>query len=397
MAMIRREVLGAGAALGALGLMGRPAWAADELSYPIKVIYNAPLTAVSIDGNEALPFLVDTGGQAVTIDSAAAEKMGLAKAKDISFGAAKFKLTRYQAKEVLIGGALQMRDQTITALPARATDLAKGRVPATLGAPIRIDFEAGRVRFVKSLAAEIEGLQSVGYTYRESGAARDTISPQPIITAEIDGAPARLRLDSASTAGVTLSSRYVRVKGLWDRYGAGLAHEGVGAFGAYKMVKAERLGIDKYAFAAPIIRLSDPDAPEASADAPDDASFAPLVPSDGTIGMEMLRRFHIIIDPRTGRVFFTPNSAVADGYRYDRAGIEIDQGEDGPKIAAVAPDSPAAAAGLKAGDKLTGWNGEGGVNGLVWALQGAPGDKIALRIERDGAQSVCEVVLAERL
>ncbi|MFJ2442266.1 S1C family serine protease [Streptomyces sp. NPDC087658] len=73
------------------------------------------------------------------------------------------------------------------------------------------------------------------------------------------------------------------------------------------------------------------------------------------------------------------------------------QGEGGSS--AVSPNGPAAKAGLKAGDVITGFNGtpiDSGPTliGQIWTHK--PGDKVSITYKRDGKESTVEVTLGER-
>ncbi len=78
-----------------------------------------------------------------------------------------------------------------------------------------------------------------------------------------------------------------------------------------------------------------------------------------------------------------------DIYTYpmpNNLGITVDV-EDGLRIKSVAPDSPAAKAGLAAGDELSSLNGQPliSVADIQWVLNGVPDEtKLAAKVKRDG-------------
>jgi len=72
---------------------------------------------------------------------------------------------------------------------------------------------------------------------------------------------------------------------------------------------------------------------------------------------------------------------------------------DGALIEEVAPDSPAADAGLRKGDHVVRCNGRKIANSAALIpilVQGSPGDVLELRVERDGWQKSLKVTLARR-
>jgi hypothetical protein len=73
----------------------------------------------------------------------------------------------------------------------------------------------------------------------------------------------------------------------------------------------------------------------------------------GLIGAEFLQRFTVVFDSPGKRILLTPNKTYADAAEYDQSGLRIRA--DGPKfhrfvVTRIVPQSPAAEAGIEAGD-----------------------------------------------
>lgn len=89
-------------------------------------------------------------------------------------------------------------------------------------------------------------------------------------------------------------------------------------------------------------------------------TFSIQVPKDydvegrnGTIGAELLRRFHILFDYQKGFMYIKKNKFYKDDFIYDLSGIEIQTPYPGIRyysIYYVHPNSPASDSGLKTGD-----------------------------------------------
>ena len=75
--------------------------------------------------------------------------------------------------------------------------------------------------------------------------------------------------------------------------------------------------------------------------------------------------------------------------------MDADVVGDQVQIVWIDPAGPAAKAGLKVSDKITGWRGTDGFYGMLWALRGAPGSKVEIQVERNGAPTLVTVVLEE--
>jgi len=75
------------------------------------------------------------------------------------------------------------------------------------------------------------------------------------------------------------------------------------------------------------------------------------------------------------------------------------EGDSGVAVGGVTPDSPADHAGLKAGDRLVGWNGQvvGDVRDWMGQLmRHEPGDVVTVTVEREGERIDLEVTLQDR-
>ena len=153
-----------------------------------------------------------------------------------------------------------------------------------------------------------------------------------------------------------------------------------------RTVRGEKLSFGPYSFEKPLIHLSSPDSRGGMSQ-----------PADGLLGIEFLRRLNLVLDPRNKVIWFKPSKAIDDVYRYDRALMGVAPVGDAVRVVYAPPTGPAGRAGIKVGDKVTGWAGEGGYFGLLWALQGPPGDVISIQVERDGKPQVIDVKLEELL
>lgn len=82
---------------------------------------------------------------------------------------------------------------------------------------------------------------------------------------------------------------------------------------------------------------------------------------DGVIGTEILRRFTMILDYSRRRIIFEPNSHLAEPYEEDMSGVAllpIGRGNEKVfKVQQVLANTPAAEAGLRRGDVITGIEG----------------------------------------
>jgi C-terminal processing protease CtpA/Prc len=85
-------------------------------------------------------------------------------------------------------------------------------------------------------------------------------------------------------------------------------------------------------------------------------------------GYEFLRRFNLTIDCKCQRVVLQPNAHISEPYEFDMSGISLMAEGDALRsypVRAVMTGTPAAAAGIRPGDKLV-------------SLDGKPADQMSL-------------------
>ncbi len=92
---------------------------------------------------------------------------------------------------------------------------------------------------------------------------------------------------------------------------------------------------------------------------------------DGVIGIDLLKRFNLVIDFRRSRIWMAPNANSEAPFRRNRTGVVT--GEGGA-VLLVAPGSPAEAAGFAVGETIAGFEDESGkaIVNLMEIAEGAP-------------------------
>lgn len=390
-------------ALAAAGLLvPGVAAAASEAKFPFRVLRNKPWTAVSFNGRQPpLPVLLDSGATDFCVLNDKAAELALKPwGRSVVQGAVGRTSLPIYGADVLLGNAVRYDDVPVIGL-LEAPDELEGIAPLTRFNVMSFDFDALEVLVSRSLPDDRTGYLKLDIDPGEGDAgsldrlgafSRDSTyqsfrDHRPVVTAEFDGQPVKLMVDTGATGSLFLFPDYVRSRGLWDHYAKSADTSFGTVHGSYegRMVRAERFKIGRIAFANPIVTLGDP-----SDHRRDGTQVA-----DGLVGMEFLRRLNFIFDPRRREIWIKPNKAIADGYRLDRAGAEVRIVEGEGRVVGVQQGGPAARAGLRAGDKITGWRGRDGIEGLAWALRGAPGSKVDIQVERGGKPELISVALEE--
>ncbi|HYF22359.1 MAG TPA: aspartyl protease family protein [Caulobacteraceae bacterium] len=409
-AFTRRAALLGGAALAAAPTAAFSA--GRRLEIPFKVTLNRPWTALTINGEGPFRCLIDTGASGFAISDAIARRLKLPVSRTVTAQAAvgKVRMSSYNVREVVVGGAVKDRDIYVLGWDVPEDAFIVGIVPASLFAlaSMGMDFDKGTMTVAPPRSFKLpdhEELPSVSRPILgKGGVALEEMSgqmaghvqtlaedydPRPTIRAEIDGAPVKLLLDTGADSALFLFPDYVKRAGLWDRYPRWREGVSSGIAGLFetRLVRGVNLKLGSFQISRPVMLLGDP------ADVGRDG----FKEADGVIGTEILRRFSFATDPQDQKVWLKPNAAFAEPIRYDRSGLSLERVEGRITVTAVEEKSAAHRAGLLQGDVIAAFAGEGGYEGLLWALQGPAGSVVDLLVEREGARTELGLRLLERL
>ena len=162
-----------------------------------------------------------------------------------------------------------------------------------------------------------------------------------------------------------------------------------------KIGKIKQLCIGSFCLTNPIVSF------------PDSACIYDIVGNskrDGTIGSQILSRFNYIIDFTNKQFYFKPNSNFKAPFHYNVAGIEIVQiipQLPVKEIWRIWKNSPAALAGLKAGDQLVEINGEKAyalsINEILGYFEKPSAQLLKIIVQRDGKELTFQLEIKDKL
>ena len=125
---------------------------------------------------------------------------------------------------------------------------------------------------------------------------------------------------------------------------------------------------------------------------------------NGTLGNEILKRFHVILDYEGKQLFIKPNKNLHNPFNYNRSGLEIEKpfyNIPAYQVYNVVPGSPADLAGIKIGDQIEMINNLQAVNieldQINSILYGTEGRKIRLKMIREGVPYKVKFTLDDKL
>lgn len=371
---------------------GRIEGGATSATVPFRLLNNHIYVQVTLNGRGPYTFLVDTGGHTL-ISPRAAKEAGLTSVgASVTSGAGeKTETTGFARYDEIALGPVRLTDQTgfVTNIYDEAIE----------GLPV--DGMLGFELFARFAVRIDYGAQTLTlWTF-------DSFSPQgagtaipfafydhlPYVTGLIDDMPARFDIDTGSRSEVDITTPFVARMGLRARYRPGIsAITGWGVGGASRsyVVRLPSLSLGSVKADNVVAGLS-----EARAGSISDANY------EGNVGSGLLKRYVATFDYARQVLYLKPlEPAPADAGRYDRSGMWINAADDGFLVTAVAEQTPAAEAGLTAGDLITAIDGEAAqpeaLSDARTLLRALPaGRKLNLTVRRAGAERTVALVLRD--
>jgi len=333
---------------------GRPSGGRIEgsksVTLPIRLLNNHVYVQAKVNGKGPYTFIVDTGGHTL-ISPHVAKEAGLQVFGEGSSSGAGEKtetlgFARY--KEIALG-PVRLTDQ-----PAFITNIYN---PSIEGIPV--DGMVGFELFARFAVRLDYGAKTMTITEFDAFTPTNAgtrvpfkfYDHLPAVDGFIDDMPARFDIDTGSRAEIDVTSPYVAKNNLRARYQPGIkAITGWGVGGAARsyVVRVPSLTLGSAKVPNVVTGLS-----EAKAGSFSDPSY------DGNIGSGLFKRFVATFDYSHQVMYLKPlEPQPADAGAFDRAGMWINAGKDGPVVEQVSPGGPAEQAGLVKGDVITAINGK---------------------------------------
>lgn len=302
----------------------------------------------SVNG-EATHVMLDSGAEATVVDQAWAAAHGIKPSGAvIAVGTGGTQAAQLADNVSIRIGDLELRNLTVVLIDLSAIEKLIGRpMPVVLGKEVfnelvlDLDFEARTIAF-----HEPAGFKAPSGAAQTPVVTNNGIRSVPV---SIEGAPpVQFDFDIGNGSPLLVYSALWKPAGLLDGrpQSAGLSGA-VGGLKERRLTSVRSLTFGGATFTdIPAILFED------SGDSSESSRTL------GNIGLPILSRFRLFVDFPNDRLWLIPNAnAVPLPFQRDVTGLRLEGHPDGARVTFVAPNSPAASAGLVKGDIVTALDG----------------------------------------
>lgn len=384
MLVTRRNAITSGAALAAAGML--PGWALaaagkDPVVNRIALEDGRIWIVAKIGDKGPFYFVIDTGAFVSFIDNDFAKSLALPTvlSRPVYGTGGVSDMPWYNAGTVTLSSGTRFPDMLFAGLRQRPSKDAVGTFGAGLFTTFDSDLDFGKGEW----RAYPDGRPNFnGLTKLDSRFTKERGGQRILADVTLDAFTGTFLVDTGSPGELSLDGRASAKSGLWDdaRPYAPMHARGIGKGRIpSRIVRAGRMKIGPFVFEKPLVVLNKPGSISSSE-------------HDGIIGLTTLARLNLTTDVSKAQLYAAPSGLPEPKRGYPLAGIVL-EGEAGRvTVDDVGTGSPAAKAGLKAGDVLV-----GEIGALNQAINGRPGKEVALTVDRGGTKSEVRYVLADYL
>jgi hypothetical protein len=334
---------------------------------------------VFLNGQGPFAFEIDTGGHFI-LSPATAAKVGLTPVGDASAtggGTAVVRTGFIRVQEIRIGDAT-IREQAGRVLPLSDAANYRGARPPRAGLLGLELFE----RFVVSLDRARKTLTlTMPETFHPPAKPFlplriSFIEDAPLTAGSFNGVAGDFELDSGNAGPAIIEGYWAKTHGLDGALAQGLDWSGSGVGGSYS-TRLSRGDLTIGGLALPHQVVSYVGLPETGSESTHLQA--------GVIGESTLYRYDMIYDYRRATVWIDPTPMPERPF--NRSGLRLGKDGDAFTVAMVVPGSPAADAGLKAGDRIVALNGQSvaqmSTADAAPLLAGPPGSDLTVTLAKD--------------
>jgi len=314
---------------------------AGPVTVPIRLVDNIVLVDVTVDGQGPYEADFDTGGELMLTPAVAADLHLSASGqwKEGGGGEGSVTTSAGRLRELAIGAATVQRPiftvhEFDPSAPRRiliGAELLQRYV-------VRLDFDAMTMTLTPPGQFDYRGDGAVLPFHFQSN--------QPEITGSVDGIAGHFTVDTGDNGSLLLIAGFARTYGLVERYHATIPYGGMAMTATRGLyARAHVVELDG-ADGRPLVEVSQPVARISTQQGGFDANRY----VSANLGMGILKQFNLTFDYARRRIILERNHLFGVPDLFNRSGLQLHRDDAGWRIEQVLPGTPAARAGLQAGD-----------------------------------------------
>ena len=337
------------------------------------------VVAGSVNGSRPLRLIFDTGGSNV-LSPETAREVGLRGQGAVAAGGAGEQQVSVQiasgAKLTLGTATFRNQQFGIFPLPPSLTGItSRYRIDGVVGYEVLKNFVVSIDYVHRQLTL------SDPRTFRYAGggtAVRFSSATVPVIPVSFDGVTGSFMVDTGNAFYNTISESFVSAHSLTPRLPGSIVVQSSGNIGGSirpRLTRVDSIGIGPYAIDRPVFAVT-----ETSKGALAGTAFA------GNLGEPILSRFDLTFDYDRSVIYFKPNADFHKPFVGSLDGMSVYKPDATQlSVAFVNPGSPAADAGIVAGDRIVSIDGASGNLGPAdLSAAEVAGASLQLRLMRNG-------------
>ena len=367
----------------------------DSAVVPFEIADGRICVQVSIEGHVALPFLIDSGASNY-VTPLAAKTLGLKGSGDFALsgtgqGQESGQLTHVTSLKL---GPVELKDQQFGVGPLPSFLQDRGGRPAIAGLlgaellrrfPTTFDYQHRTLTFHRPGTVVTPPSHSVTIPLQFNDG-------HPFIKLRVDGSTGDFGIDTGDSGGITMfGSFYDEHRFPIETPGQIKQQGGIGGKTSALLTRVSSVRLGDATLHHPLVTLN-----TAS------HGLFSVEGIAGNLGYEFLKNFVLTMDYERRIAYVEPSSDFGKEAAYNRSGLGLGREKDGSLlISRVNPDTPAARAGLKAGDRIVRMNGADPQTtaGEVFdqMLSGAAGSQVSVAVLQNGLEQDLTITLEELL
>ena len=331
----------------------------QSTTIPFELFGNKIFLAVSVKGSEPLSFILDTGNKWAVINLARARSLGLHLGGDITVAGEGEKTGTGSFVEGERFGVVGLKSFSQPLFLAIPLDDIATRLGHRIDGLLGTDFIRQFVVDIDWIGKRLTLRGKAAFSYAGKGVSLPVTfdaRSHPLVKATVQLGPGReapgiFLVDIGSNRALALNSPFVKQEGIISSDRAVLPLRAFGAGGSVRGVtgRIDGLKIGGWVLKRPVAAFSQ-----------DEKGALAGTDKQGSIGVEVLRRFRVIFDFERDRIILEPNARFDDPFEHDMSGVALEA--IGPsfetlRVVALDDGSPAAALDMKVGDVVTTING----------------------------------------